>query len=48
MLNRFREIFERAIDRAINEKGVDALKRTSLFGSNDPAAIKCADVKEAA
>ena len=27
----------RAFQQAINEVGLDALKRTSLFGSNDPA-----------
>lgn len=48
MLNSFRSIFDRAIDRAINEKGVDALKRTSLFGSNDPAAVKKEDLAQAA
>ncbi|MFE8872802.1 hypothetical protein ACE4RV_06475 [Acetobacter persici] len=48
MLNSFRSIFDRAIDRAINEKGIDALKRTSLFGSNDPAAVKNEDTQQAA
>lgn len=48
MLNTFRGIFDRAIDRAINEAGVDALKRTSLFGSNDPAAIKNEGMAKAA
>lgn len=37
MLNTFRGIFDRAIDRALSEKGIDALKQTSLFGSNDSA-----------
>lgn len=37
MLKTYREIFDRAIEHALEEKGVDALKRTSMFGSNDPA-----------
>lgn len=41
MLKTYREIFERAIDRALTIKGVDALKKTSLFGSNN-----CPDYKK--
>lgn len=40
MLNTFRKIFERAISRAIKKRGIEALKKTSLFGSNDPANVK--------
>ena len=41
MLKTYREIFERAIDRALTIKGVDALKKTSLFWSNN-----CPDYKK--
>lgn len=33
-VNIFRAIFERAIQHALDEAGLDALKKTSLFGSN--------------
>lgn len=35
MLDVFRGIFNRAIQRCLDVRGVDALKKTSLFGSND-------------
>lgn len=38
-LNTFRGIFDRAIGRAIKECGLQALKATSLFGSNDTKKV---------
>ena len=34
-LNKLREIFRRAINACMEDAGVEALKKTSLFGSND-------------
>lgn len=35
MLDVFRGIFDRAIQRCLDTCGAGALKKTSLFGSND-------------
>ncbi|MBS1080823.1 hypothetical protein JK166_09090 [Gluconobacter kondonii] len=35
MLDLYRAAFSQAFNVAIQEAGLDALKRTSLFGSND-------------
>ena len=46
MLKTYREIFDRAIGRALEEKGIASLKKTSMFGSNDPANKKVPVTKD--